>query len=84
MTLVHQNDIVGLAAKHRVPAIYESREWVEAGGLMSYGAMMPEVWRYVAECVDKILRGSRPADVPVRAPRPLEFHLRRTRRPLAR
>jgi len=53
--------------------IYEYREWPEAGGLLAYGPILSEAWRQLAECVDKILRGAKPADVPVQ--QPTEFEL---------
>jgi ABC-type uncharacterized transport system substrate-binding protein len=61
----HGSQINAWTAKNRIAAIYESRAWVESGGLMSYGAVYPEAERLLASCVDKILRGVKPADVPV-------------------
>jgi putative ABC transport system substrate-binding protein len=52
----------------RLPTIYNSREFVEVGGLMSYGPNFPDLWRRAAELADKILRGTRPADIPVEQP----------------
>ena len=52
----------------RLPTIYNSREFVEAGGLMSYGPNFPDLYRRAAEYVDKILRGAKPADMPVEQP----------------
>jgi ABC-type uncharacterized transport system substrate-binding protein len=57
-----------LAMGARVPAIYNAKEHVEAGGLMSYGPNFPELYRRAAEYVDKILRGAKPADIPVEQP----------------
>jgi putative tryptophan/tyrosine transport system substrate-binding protein len=57
--------IVDFAAQSRLPAIYMYREWADAGGLMAYGASLREVHRRVAELVDKILKGAKPADLPV-------------------
>ena len=65
--------IVGLAAKSRLPAMYAAREFVEDGGLMSYGASQPELFRRAAEYVDKILKGANPADLPVEQPTKLEL-----------
>jgi putative ABC transport system substrate-binding protein len=52
----------------RLPTIYSSREYVEAGGLMSYGPNFPDLFRRAADYVDKILRGAKPADLPVEQP----------------
>jgi len=54
-----------LAMAARLPAIYNSREYVEIGGLMSYGPNFPELFRRAADLVDKILRGTKPGDIPV-------------------
>jgi putative tryptophan/tyrosine transport system substrate-binding protein len=60
--------IITLALAARVPAIYGSREYVDAGGLMSYGPNIPDLFRRAADFVDKILRGAKPADIPVEQP----------------
>jgi len=52
----------------RLPTIYNSREYVEAGGLMSYGPNYPDLYRRAADYVDKLLRGAKPGDVPVEQP----------------
>ena len=65
---VNRVGIQTLATSARLPTIYNSREFVEAGGLMSYGPDFPDQWRRAAEFVDKILRGARPADIPVEQP----------------
>ena len=65
--------IVELAAKSRLPAMYAAREFVEDGGLMSYGASLPDLFRRAATYVDKILKGANPADLPVEQPTKLEF-----------
>jgi putative ABC transport system substrate-binding protein len=57
-----------LAAAARLPTMYGAREYVEAGGLMSYGPNFPTQFRRAAEFVDKILRGAKPADIPVEQP----------------
>jgi putative ABC transport system substrate-binding protein len=65
--------IVELVAKSRLPAVYQYREWVEAGGLMSYGASLRDVYRRVAVLVDKILKGARPGELPVEQVMTLEL-----------
>jgi putative ABC transport system substrate-binding protein len=65
--------IIDRAAKARLPAIYEWREQVEAGGLMSYGASIVDLSRRVAAYVDKILKGAKPADLPVEQPTKFEL-----------
>ena len=59
---------MGLAAKYRVPAIYTQRESVEAGGLMAYGPSLVDLHRRAAAFVDKILKGAKPADLPMEQP----------------
>jgi putative ABC transport system substrate-binding protein len=65
--------IVGLANKARLPSMFEAREWTEAGGLLAYGVDLYDVNRRVATYVDKILRGARPADLPVEQPTSFDF-----------
>src|SRR5262249_27190710 len=65
--------IVELAGKYRLPAIYPDREFVEAGGLMSYGTYLTDQYRRAAVYVDKILKGAKPADLPVQQPTKFEF-----------
>jgi len=65
--------VVELAAKSRLPAIYWAREFVEAGGLMSYGVSVTDLDRRAATYVDKILKGAKPADIPVEQPTKFEF-----------
>jgi putative tryptophan/tyrosine transport system substrate-binding protein len=69
----HQQQIIDLAAKNRLPAMYNSRSDVEAGGLMSYGPDREDMNRRVAAIVDKILKGRKPADLPVEQPTKFEF-----------
>ena len=57
-----------LALAARLPTMWALREYVEAGGLMSYGPNIPEIFRRAADLVDKILRGAKPADIPVEQP----------------
>jgi putative ABC transport system substrate-binding protein len=73
LTLVHRATIIGQAARHRLPAVYPFRVFTAGGGLMSYGLDMPEVYRQAAGYVDRILRGARPADLPVQAPNQFEL-----------
>jgi putative ABC transport system substrate-binding protein len=73
---IFQNErtrIAGLAAKARLPAMYAWREAVDAGGLMAYGASVPDIFRRAATYVDKILKGTKPADLPVEQPKKFEF-----------
>src|SRR5215467_12326775 len=65
--------IVELAAKRRLPGIYADREWPEGGGLISYGPNITELHRRAATYVDKILKGAKPADLPVEQPMKFEF-----------
>jgi putative tryptophan/tyrosine transport system substrate-binding protein len=64
---VHRDLITAVAARHRLPAVYYSRIFVAAGGLMSYGNDLTDLFRQAASYVDRILRGDRPADLPVQA-----------------
>jgi putative ABC transport system substrate-binding protein len=61
------------AAKNRLPAMYHSPEFVEAGGLMSYAPNYAHLFRRAADFVDKILKGTKPADIPVEQPTKFEF-----------
>jgi putative tryptophan/tyrosine transport system substrate-binding protein len=65
--------IVGLAGKYCLPAIYFQKEFVDAGGLMSYGADYDDLFRKAAHYVDKILKGTKPADLPIEQATKFEF-----------
>ena len=69
----HQKRIVELAAKNRLPGVYPNVRYVEAGGLMTYSEDRSEMLRRAAEIVDKILKGTKPADIPVEQPKKFEF-----------
>jgi putative tryptophan/tyrosine transport system substrate-binding protein len=69
----NRNRIVGFALKSRLPSVYINREYVDAGGLMSYGADIAESYRRVAYFVDRILKGAKPADLPVEQPTKFEL-----------
>jgi putative ABC transport system substrate-binding protein len=68
-----QKRIADLAVKNRFLTMFEGSTWVEAGGLMSYAADEPDVFRRAATYVDKILKGTKPADLPVEQPTKFEF-----------
>jgi ABC-type uncharacterized transport system substrate-binding protein len=67
-TITHRDLLVALAAQHRLPAIYSFRQFVEAGGLMSDGTDQVDMFGKTAQYIDRILRGAKPADLPVQAP----------------
>jgi putative tryptophan/tyrosine transport system substrate-binding protein len=67
-TVLHRDLIVGLAARHRIPAIYPFRAFITSGGLAYYGTNTAQQYRSAAEYVDRILKGAKPADLPVQAP----------------
>ena len=73
LTAVHRDLIIALAARHKLPAIYFSRAYVSAGGLISYGSDVVVQFRSAADYVDRILRGEKPADLPVQAPTKYEL-----------
>jgi putative ABC transport system substrate-binding protein len=68
LTLVHRDRIIALAARLRLPAVYPRRLYVDAGGLTSYGFDVVDQYRRAAAYVDRILKGEKPADLPVQAP----------------
>jgi len=69
----NQKRIADLATKNRLPAIYPREDWVASGGLMSYGPDRADVYKRVVVFVDKILKGTKPADLPVEQPTKFEF-----------
>jgi putative ABC transport system substrate-binding protein len=73
VTVGHRRRSIDFAGANRLPAIYEMREFADDGGLMSYGISMPDHFRQAATYVDKILKGARPADLPVEQPTKFEF-----------
>ena len=68
LTIDNRVRINTLASAGRVPTMFGTRDYVEAGGLMSYGPNIQDLWRRAAEYVDKILRGAKPGDIPVEQP----------------
>jgi putative ABC transport system substrate-binding protein len=73
MFVSQRERIVALTAKRRLPAMYAHREFFDVGGLMFYGASLADMWRRAAAYVDKILKGAKPADLPVEQPTKFEF-----------
>jgi ABC-type uncharacterized transport system substrate-binding protein len=73
MFFVERRRLAGLAAKNRLPAVYPSRDYVDAGGLMSYGPNTADLFRRAATYVDKILKGAKPGDLPVEQPTKFEL-----------
>ena len=71
--VTHRELVMGLAARHRLPAIYPFRYIARAGGLVSYGVDIGDSYRRVATYVDRILRGAKPADLPIEAPTKFEL-----------
>jgi putative tryptophan/tyrosine transport system substrate-binding protein len=69
----HRGTIISSTARHKVPAIYEDASFARAGGLISYGPNMPDMFRRAAVYVDRILRGERPAELPVQTPTKFEM-----------
>ncbi|MGH7346886.1 MAG: ABC transporter substrate-binding protein [Candidatus Rokuibacteriota bacterium] len=73
VTQANRRAIVELAAKHRLPAVYGSKEFVDDGGLISYGVSYPHLYRRAATLVDKIFKGAKPGDLPVEQPTTFEL-----------
>ena len=73
LTAAHLVRIASLTIRHRLPAVYATRYFVDAGGLMAYGASIPDLFRRSAAYVDKILKGAKPADLPVEQPTRFEL-----------
>ena len=73
MSLLHHNLIITLAARFKLPAVYQERSYVVAGGLASYGSNFLDQYRRAAAYVDRILKGEKPADLPVQAPTKYEL-----------
>ena len=69
----HRKTLIELAAQYRLPVVYQWREFVEEGGLMSYAASPRDMYRRAATYVDKILKGAKPADLPVEQPTKFEL-----------
>ena len=69
--------VVGLAASHRLPAVYATREYLDAGGLASYAPNFTDLYRHAATYVDKILKGAKPADLPVELPTKFQMIINR-------
>jgi putative ABC transport system substrate-binding protein len=72
-TIRHQIEILNVVSRMRVPAMYTDRRFVEAGGLMAYGPSLIDVYRRAATYVDRILKGAKPADLPVEQPTKFEL-----------
>ena len=77
LSVLHRDLVVGLAAKHKLPAVYHRRYFITGGGLMSYGSETEEQFRGAAQYVDRILKGEKPADLPVQAPTKYELVINR-------
>ena len=73
LSVVHRDLIIALAARHKLPAVYYRRAFVTSGGLISYGYDVVDQYRRAAGYVDRILRGEKPADLPVQAPTKYEL-----------
>jgi putative ABC transport system substrate-binding protein len=73
LTNRYRRRLVDLAAQHRLPAMYPLKEYVQGGGLMAYGPSIPDLYRRAATYVDKILKGAKPADLPVEQPMAFEL-----------
>lgn len=73
LTLENRKAIIDFALQNKLPSMFVGKEWVEEGGLMSYGDRLPERYRRAADIVDKVLRGTKPADIPVEQPTTFEL-----------
>jgi putative ABC transport system substrate-binding protein len=73
LAVVHSGLIIGLAERNRLPALYPFRAFAAKGGLLTYGLDIPEIYRQAADYVDRILKGEKPADLPVQAPTKFEL-----------
>jgi putative ABC transport system substrate-binding protein len=73
LTQMHQHTILDLMARHRLPAVYPAREFVEAGGLMAYAVNYPDLYFRLARFVDRIFKGAKPAELPVEQPTRFEL-----------
>jgi len=73
LAFTNRNQIVALAEKHRLPTVFGTREYADAGGLIAYGSNLPAQWRRAATFVHKILKGAKPGDLPVE--QPMQFEL---------
>jgi putative tryptophan/tyrosine transport system substrate-binding protein len=73
VTILHRDLIIALAARHRLPAIYPYRFFAASGGFISYGVDLPDSYRQAASYVDRILKGAKPAELPVQQPTKFEL-----------
>jgi putative ABC transport system substrate-binding protein len=73
LTLEYRKEIIGFALQERLPSMFVGKLWAEEGGLMSYGDRLPERYRRAADLVDKVLKGAKPADLPVEQPTTFEL-----------
>jgi putative ABC transport system substrate-binding protein len=73
LTLAHRKLIINFTLRERIPSMFVGKEWAQEGGLISYGDLLPERYRLAASIVDKILKGAKPADIPVS--QPMKFEL---------
>ena len=77
-TIAHRSQLSAAAAKYRMPTMFSNRDYIRAGGLMSYGPNLSENFRRAASIVDKILKGASPALIPVEQPTKFELVINRT------
>jgi len=73
LTEAHQGEIVEFAARRKIPVVYPSREFVEAGGLIAYAVNYPDLYRQLASRIDRILKGAKPAELPIEQPTKFEL-----------